>query len=390
MVKHQSTFLYVGVACALLVLTYVTGSVHDYIAYVRQWQNILSGADPWAAAQDSLGEIPENAYGPVHVLFAGLVLLHPLLPKFAIAFFTLAVFGLVFALTTTRDACRAAASKLFWLYTLSPLVIISVFVFGINDGMVGGLILLACLFRTRGAHGWVGAVLGLAALLKFYPLLFTPFFAVSQDGVLKLRTLFSAAATFALGMGLAWLYWGSSVFDPVLFGDERGPKLLSILKFLNEIKHDLSIQRYVGVLLEVNSLAVVCAAALVAVWGWLTRQGWEVTSLLGILAIFLTYKVGHPQFYVSWIALYAWILATSSDERAVLVARAFTPLSAFLGLFQVLYYGSYLITGAYFPNQLQSFRVYGSVALLAVVFWCLRRAFPHLGRVAGPSVSVRL
>ncbi|SMR82594.1 Protein of unknown function [Aliiroseovarius halocynthiae] len=386
----SSVSIFAAISVVLLLLVYTSGSMHDYIAYSRQWQSILTGADPWDATYDAVGRIPENAYGPVHALLAELAPLHPLLPKFAMAALTLGVVWIPFGLNATTRDRRQAASKLLWLYVLSPVVVVTVFVFGINDALVGVLFLVTCLLRVRRAYGWTGVMLGLAALLKFYPILFTPFFAVSRSGTVKLRTMFAAAATFASGMGLAWLKWGDSIFTPFLFGDERGPKQLSILKFLNTFEDKLSIEIYVDYLLSVNSLAVVSAAAVVSVWGWLTRQGWEITGLFGILVIFMTYKVGHVQFYVSWIALYSWILAVSRDERAVSVARAFAPLAAFLALYQISYIVSYLQTGAYFLGPFVWFRVYGSVVLWVVTLWCLRRASSHLGRTVGPRVSISI
>lgn len=388
--RKNRLFVYLITAGALLLLTIWSDVIHDYGAYLRQWQNILGGADPWAPADDSLGVIPKNAYGPIHVLFAPLVPIHPLMPKLVVAVMTLGICWLAFALKETRDDQSEVAAQLFWLYTLSPLVIITVFVFSNNDGAVGALLLFACVFRLRGAYGWTGVFIGLAALLKFYPLLFAPFFAVARDGTLRLRTLLTAGGSFALGMALAWMRWGESIFVPFLFGDERGAKHLSVLRFLNQIKDNLSIGPFVDYLLDINSLMVVAVTAVVALWGWLTRQGWEITSLLGILAIFMTYKVGHQQFYVTWIALYAFIIAASDDEKAVAVARAFVSLALFVAVYQVLYYGTYLLTGAYFQGPFVYFRVFGSLVLLGTVVWSLRRAYPYLKPHPGAPISLRL
>ena len=389
-ITRHRLLAYLVSAIALLILTYGSGIVHDYGAYLRQWQNILGGADPWLPAQDANGTIPKNAYGPIHALFAWFVQIHPLMPKLILAVMTLGTCCFAFALKTTRNAQSAAAEQLFLLYTLSPLVIISVFAFSNNDGVVGVLVLAACASRLRGAYGWTGLMLGLAALMKFYPLLFAPFFATARDGSLRLRTLLAAGGSFAVGMIFAWLRWGDTIFIPFLFGSGRASKDLSILRFLTAIKEELSIEPFVDYLHDINSVMVLAVTVLVALWGWLTRQGWEITSLMGILAILMTYKVGHQQFYVAWIAFYAFVIAASEDQKAVAVARAFTPLSVFLAVYQVQFYAMILLTGAYFEGPFFFVRVFGSLVLLGIVVWCLRRARPYLTVNPGPTVSLRL
>jgi len=384
--------IYVATCLFAIFVTLRSGAIHDYEAYLQQWQNILSGADPWA--QTYLGNaLPPNAYGPIHVFMAGSLAIDELTAKIVMAGLTLlAPFLFLAAPLPKGDRPRAFVLALL-LYTCAPIVSITVFCFGINDGFVGILILCACALQSRERLGWAGVAIGIAALLKFYPLLFAPLFAVSRSGVARVRPILTAGLTFAVGMALAWFYWGPSAFNPLLYGEARSPKHLSLLRFLDSVTENLSIERYVDFLIDTNALFVVAVASLVPLWGWLTRQGWEVTCLVGILAVFLTYKVGHPQFYVSWIAVHVWILVASNDERALAVARALIPVAVFLSLYQLLYLLSKLLTGAYFEGDLVWFRVFGSVVLGALFLWSLSRGWRALGRTNGTNeapIRIRL
>lgn len=388
-VSRQLALFFAAVAVFAAVTTVATGTIHDYEAYVLQWLNILEGGDPWARTyRDEI--IPRNAYGPIHILGADLVALHPLLPKLLMSMLTVCAPLLVLAAPIPREKRREALSLMLLLYTCAPLVAISVFFFGINDSLVGFAVLCACVLRSRGRLGWCGCIIGLAALLKFYPLLFAPLLVVSRNGPARLRGILTAALTFALGMAVAWLIWGGAAFQPFQFGDARGPKILSILRFLDQIKDNLPIERPVNFLIDKNALLVLVVATIVPLWGWWTRQGWEVTLLIGSLAIFMTYKVGHPQFYVSWIAVWAWIQATSQDQDARRVARAFTPVVVFLSLFQLVYLVSEPLTGAYLQGHLVWVRIFSSVVMLVCVAVSFVRARPALVRRAGPPPTIRL
>lgn len=366
---------YAGCVILAIAITLYSGIRHDYGSYLLQWQVSISGGNPWATQYE--GEsIPRNAYGPMQVLFARLLVFGDLAPKLAFTALTLVGPALVIMSIPAKEReCRSRQlTSAVLLYVCAPIVAITVYIFGINDGVVGFFLLAACILRNRERHGAVGFVLALAALLKFYPILFAPLFAVGRSGTVWVRTTAVAAVTFGLGMYAAYLYWGPSVFSPLQFGALRGPKHLSVLRFLDQAKDELSITPIVEILIGTNSYFVVIVASLVTLWGWVRRQSWEVTVLLGILFVFLSYKVGHQQFYLTWVSVHWWILLASRDERAIVVARAFVPVAVFLSFYQLIYLVSWIFTGEYFRGQYWGlFRTSGSVILLALVTWSLTR-----------------
>jgi uncharacterized membrane protein len=54
-------------------------------------------------------------------------------------------------------------------------------IYGLNDALVASLLVAAVLFRLRGNFLATGTLIGLAALVKYYPLLLLPFFALNGN-----------------------------------------------------------------------------------------------------------------------------------------------------------------------------------------------------------------
>ena len=89
-------------------------------------------------------------------------------------------------------------------------------------------------------------------------------------------------------------------------------------------------------LIDFNSLLVVAVAFLFALYATLARLDWRVATSTGILLILMTYKVGHPHFYLPWLVAYAWLGTQAAPELRRLYTRAFAPLAIFLSLFSLL------------------------------------------------------
>src|SRR5258708_3786882 len=121
--------------------------------------------------------------------------------------------------------------RLFCLYVLAVptnvLVIIVAFVYGLNDALVASLVVVAMLARHHGHLVVAGCFLGLAVLLKYYPVVLVPMFAL-EVGHIRVRLILAAAAIVLIGMGTTALVWGDDFIKAIAFASERGPKILSI------------------------------------------------------------------------------------------------------------------------------------------------------------------
>lgn len=372
-----------AIAVLCLALALVIGSTHDYGLYLSQWDAIWRGNPPWAQSLDG-APLPINAYGPLHLIFAPFAALHPLLPKCLLVAMMLGAFAVILAERLARER--------FWplalAFPLAPVVLIAVAVFGNNDAAVALCLVLAVAAFARDRPWVAGLCIGIAVLLKFYPLLFAGFL-VARHGRARLTVPLVALAVFLGGMAAAVGIWGWDALSPLTYGGDRSAKMLSVLRALSGVER-LSEAPWLRHLIDRNALYVLGMAALVALHGWLARLDWEVTVLLGGLAVFATYKVGHPQFYVGWVALQAWCLARAPTAAPGRVATAFLPVSWMVSAFQALYLLSWAVTGDFLAGGWAVLRDYASLPVLAAILWGLWRARADLFRRWRWPVAVSL
>ncbi|HEY0919785.1 glycosyltransferase 87 family protein [Devosia sp.] len=300
-------------------LAATTGARHDYLFYLQQWRAVLAGGDPWAGS---------NAYGPAHNALAPLLGFGAFGPKyFMVALLLLASTLLAAKLWRARGGAGLYGPYLLALPTNFLLVGMGV-IYGLNDGLVAALVIGAVLARERRA--WLsGALLGLAALVKYYPLVLVLPFAL-EGRRFRPDVMLAAAMVFAAGMALAYALWGPAVFSAIVFGAERGPKLLSIVNALTTVPGAETLVRWLS---DANVYFVAGAAAMATAAAWWCRLHWLEAGAVTLLAVLLAYKTGHQQFWIPWLALIA-SLPLAGSRRSDRMALAALPLVLFLSLYQ--------------------------------------------------------
>jgi hypothetical protein len=308
---------------SMIWLALATGAQHDYIYYLDQWDLVLSGASPWGTG---------NAYGPLHNVLAYVRPFGPLAPKMLIVLPFLVANGLllreIYALRDGRPLCG-----LYLLIVPTNFLVISMaFTYGLNDGLVAALVVFALIARYRGYLIIPGCFLGFAVLLKFYPIILVPMFALDA-GRFRLRLIFAAAAITVAGMTLAAVVWGDAIFRPFTMAAERGPTLLSILASLSFFPFLIGGQGVLDFLLKTNLVFVAFVGLLSTLVSWKLKIHWLEAAVLGLLAVLLTYKVGHQQFYLPWLFLVAALplAGTESSRRLMWIC---VPQVLFLSAFQ--------------------------------------------------------
>lgn len=323
----QRTLRFSAFFSAIAMIVTIAGGVrHDYIDYLSQWVLVLSGENPWST---------NNAYGPLHNVFAWLVPIRDLAPKIVTAAALLVANAmLVLNLTATRPP-REWLTVYLVAFGGNILVLISAFWFGLNDALVAALVLGAVLARHERAFVLAGMLLGLATLDKYYPALLVPFFALDARTV-QPRLLLSAMATVAAGMLAATWIWGGTWFEAVAYGVSRDATILSILRPIVVAGRALGAGPAVDLLVRFNGPLVLAVWAL-CIWGaWARRDTWLVGACWGFFAVLLTYKVGNPQFWVTWLALVAALPLLKAPD-ADRVARLALPYAVFLSIFELGY-----------------------------------------------------
>ena len=325
-------------SAAALVLTIAGGVRHDYIYYLEQWQLVLDHLDPWST---------NNAYGPLHNAFALLLPLHPLAPKILTSAGLLLANGLLVLALRDRPWAEWRTVYLF-AFAANALPILSVYWLGNNDGVVAALVIGAVLARHRRRMLLAGLLLGLATLDKYYPALLIPFFAL-DDRRLDTRLIIAALATTIAGIGVAIVLWGDDYIEAVRFGVSRDATILSIVRPIALIGRQLGISDVSDLLVKFNSPLVVLVWLGSLALAWRRRDHWLVAGTWAFFAVLLTYKVGHQQFWVTWLALVACLPLVGSID-ADRLGRISLPYATFLSLFQL---GFVFIEPVYFrgPNE---------------------------------------
>lgn len=354
-------------ASALALLITIVGGVRlDYIYYLEQWQLVLAHADPWSG---------NNAYGPLHNIFALLVPIHPLVPKVLTATSLLLANGLlVLALLDERPFDQWQPVYLV-AFAANGLVLVSSLWLGLNDAFVAALIIAAVLARRADRLILAGFLLGLATLDKYYPALLIPFFAL-DDRRVEPRLLISAIITVTLGMAAAIAIWGSAYFEAIAFGISRDATILSVLRPISLVGRELGVGPALDLLIRYNGPLVVAVWILCLLAAWQRRDHWLVSATWGFFAVLLTYKVGNQQFWVSWLALVACLPLINRPD-ADRLARLSLPYAAFLSLFQ---FGYVLVQPEYYRGPLTWIRDYvgiPSFALGATLLWLWLRPVPR-------------
>jgi hypothetical protein len=264
------------------------------------------------------------------------VQLDPRAPKLVIGGALIVALGFTLSAMTRKRELDSRAWLVFLLAGPANFLIIGIaFAYGINDALAAAVVLFAVLARFNARLSTAGALLGVAGGLKFFPLVLVPFFMFDRNR-LRIRLAVAAGLCFVAIMGLAYLYWGGSVFKPLSYASGRKPKLLSIWQSLDTHSWLVGGRAAVDALLRTNAVFVLAALAAALAVCWRIGVDWLAASVIGLLAVLTAYKVGHQQFYLCWAVLVAALplVNTRSADRAGVVS---IPFLLFLGAFQALY-----------------------------------------------------
>ena len=311
-----------------LLATYELGVQGDYISYINQWLLVLNHQDPWST---------NNAYGPLHNVFAYIMRYFGILgPKI---FFTLSWdLFLISCWLSIRDksARKNALNLLFYLGVGNFLILPMVFIYGSNDVLVAALVgsALLCMLSERRIAG--GILLGLAALVKFYPILCFPSLLLSKSKQAFI-TVLVASLTFAVGMGLSFIVWGRATLHPIFFGISREGNLLSIFSFIKFI--NTPDKFLLNFMIEANAIFVIATVFVCSSLGYLNGLSSISSLAISFPLILLIYKEGNPQYYVCWLAILCVLLVRREADYETILRRSFIFI-LFLSLFELGYFFS--------------------------------------------------
>jgi len=361
----KGVMLIVGAwSLAMIWFAVTSGPQHEYVLYLSQWNLVLSGADPWSTS---------NAYGPLHNLLAYLLPLGQLGPKLLIVGALIAANAMLVQEIVKSGGTTADYGIYLLAVPTNFLVIVIAFAYGLNDALVAAFAVFAILARFRDKLIVSGCLLGAAILLKYYPIFLVPLFALDH-GRIRFPLVAAAGMVTVMGLAAAAVVWGGAFIAPMTFGVERPPRLLSVLWTLNSYPSAVGGIGVVSFLARINALSVAAVGAMGIAIAWKLRLHWLEASVLGLLTVLLTYKVGNPQFFVPWLFLVAALplAKTISARRLALLCLPFVLfLSAFEWGYAYASDGYHERLGIVRENVgLVAFAL--GLATVAAYFWMLR------------------
>lgn len=351
-----------------MALAYLTGPRHDYPAYLKQWEVILSGSNPWVGT--------DNAYGMVHNLFAWTTQIDQLLPKLLFSAL-LAVTGAISAyapLGIKDKTCFEQRYSFFLVFILSPFSLITVSINANNDILPAAAMVLALIGVVTFKHDLIrflsGGILAIGCMSKFYPIIILPPLSIRHRQV-DWAFVSGFVGTVALLISIANGLWGNSILSPLLNAGLRRSRHLSIFSFFRNV---------IGFDLDRFSIVLMLAAFVAVCWLLFKKNVGPVLGSIVIFAATLSfYKLGHQQFF-----LFFFLVAPFATRFLVSATNVFTPEVTFAFLAWIGFLNWYQLTYSLTCSMLKGpallFRYWGSLFyfLLSGVL-----AFALLKKIAG-------
>ena len=304
----------------LFIILFYGGSRHDYSLYSITWQGVLN-QDP---------NIYYHSYGPLHLFFAFIFNLNPLLPKI--------IYGILFSIFQIflfLKLLKLEDKFLLLFYISIPcnfLIIATVYFYGINDSIVAFFLFFSLIFKLDKKDVLSGIFLSVSILTKIYPILLVPFFILERKKI-NIKLLFSLIVSLIVIMLISFYFFGNKlILDPFMFGAARDPKLLSILASLS---YDFPESLIVKKLIENNSFIVLVSTLMTIIFCLIKQTRILVSLILTYLTILITYKVGHMQFYLPLCAFFSLLLIY--EKKYLDIFYIVLPLIILLSFTQLIY-----------------------------------------------------
>jgi len=351
---YNMMFFLLIIASLVMAFSYLTGSRHDYVAYIQQWEVILRGADPWLGT--------DNAYGPIHNLLAWIYMVNRLLPKLFGSLLLVAT-GAISAFCQLGIEDKSNSSQrlsLFASFVLSPFALITVSLYANNDIFPAAAMVLSIVgivsFKSIPSRIISGGLLAIGTMIKFYPLIIIPSLSVRHRSI-DWAFISGFVGTLITIVMLAYDRWGKSVLIPLTFAGSRGSKHLSMFNFTSNVM-GLNLDRF-----SIPLMLVVFATTTYFLFK--LNVGPLLTSILTFAAVLSFYKVGHQQFFLFFFLVGPFAIRYFLSCSNILTSKVSALFFLWIG-FLNWYQLEYSLTCGMWQGLAKLFRHWGALLYLMI------------------------
>lgn len=137
------------------------------------------------------------------------------------------------------------------------------------------------------------------------------------------------------------------LIEPIIFGSTRGPKLASVLASLN---YSFSENQLIEFFIKYNTYTVIISVLATHLYTLIKKTDLLYSIILTYVIIVLTYKVGHPQFYIPLLVIAAYLLTL--NDKYLIIFKILIPLIILLSLTSL----GYSLAGGYYEMPWRIYR----------------------------------
>ena len=255
---------------------------HDYRAYVREWNSIFNGNNPY------------NAYGVIFHFFSPISALGTKLPKliFVLLYF-ISIYKFIEYKREEKLIIRILLfNPLFWIFGVA---------YGSNDVLLASLTFLALLSYINNNERISGVFFSIAANLKFTPIIILPFLIFKRNNI-DLKLLRVVVMYTIVFLSIGYYFWDVKLMQGVLFNVQRDSSIFSIFRFISGYLQPLKFA-------DITSLDFLSIYFVIFSWiicfGCFLKYNLDkyLIILLAFSNVLLFYKSGHHQFYLVFLII---------------------------------------------------------------------------------------
>ena len=305
-----------------IVIIALTKNTFDYEEYEKQWMHILEGGNPWEAWS--------NVYGPAHNLMAFVYAIHHKLPRLIFGLGSLLISLYLYRRIQDNPSIDSKnKTSLLLLAYFNPIIWIFLVVNGCNDGLIGLLFITSILYYGREKFLLAALLLSIATLYKYIPIYILPFLFISSNRI-NWKFALSFSLITVLGMLIAYLSWGETLFNPIRYNSHRLSKILSIFRFLRGEYSPFQMVGLENLDFLSTYLLIIAGLGLFALHLWY-KMHWYHGVLLAMLSLHLFYMVGHFQYYIIILLLFLFYLNKDWNQIKTLYPDLLRYIWLFIG-----------------------------------------------------------